>query len=720
MSRRSALAHLVRDAARLDRTQSDPVVAARNAIGVAAPLVIGALAGSAAFGLPSTIGALQTAFADRPGPYRLRLIRMVTTAVVAALTSTVAVACSDSTAASAVLLLVIGGLAGLLVAVGPSGTQVGVAAIAAAVVIGHQAQRPGVALHVGALVLLGGLGQVVLALAAWPLRRHRPERLSLAALYRALAALARRPPTDETGPPLGDQLAATRQTLFGLGHDHGPSVEAYRVLLDEAERIRRELIVLGGYRRQLSADAGLTAAVQSVLDGVAAVLDEIAAALTEARALSPTVIDPVRASVARTLDLLDPGDAVGAEAATRRAAAVRLRSLRGQLRAAVETAVTGATEGAHGDDGDPYGVRRLRDPLAIIRANVSLDSPVLRHALRLGVLIAGSDVVARLSHVDRGYWIPLTVVVVLRPDFATTFQRSVLRVIGTVLGLLLATALVHWVPGGQWYSIALVALFFFGMRLSGPANVGLSAVSLSALVVVLLGLAGVSPHHTVVPRGVDTLIGGALALLAALIWPTWERGLVGTRLAELLAAYREYTRTVADLTRDPDRLQRARMLARRARTNAQASLDRARAEPVPARREVELGEAVLAHSHRFINAMLIIEGLRPALRDAADTRPLIAFLDRAADVLAVCEQALRTDHVPPGEQRLRQLQQDLASRLEREPECVGGLDVAAALIQATDRIANSLDTLSDQLRRSSDYASTSAAERSSSLRSSSS
>ena len=77
--------------------------------------------------------------------------------------------------------------------------------------------------------------------------------------------------------------------------------------------------------------------------------------------------------------------------------------------------------------------------------------------------------------------------------------------------------LVHFVPGGQWYAIGLIAVFFFGMRLAGPANVGLSAMSLSALVVILLSLAGVSAHEAVFRRGVDTLVGGALALVATLL-----------------------------------------------------------------------------------------------------------------------------------------------------------------------------------------------------------
>ena len=512
-----ALAGLLRAAGRVDRTQSDPVVAGRNAVGVAVPLVIGALHGSAALGLASTVGALQTAFADRPGPYRLRMLRMGAVAVSAGVTSVLAVLCSNSNLASALLLFVLGLLAGLMLTAGPSATQLGVAATACALIIGHQPQSGAHALHVGLLVLAGGALQAVLAIAAWPLRRHLPERRALAALYAGLAGVARRPPRTDVGPPLVALLADTRQTLYGLGHDHGPSVEAYRVLLDESGRIRRELLVLAGYCERLHGEGEHEAetALRGALATCGDVLDQVADALLRGRPVDPAALDPVRANLAEVRQVLDrdPGQPA---AATRHAASAQLRTLSGQLRAAVETARTGATEGRSGEGDRAPGARTLRDPLAILRANLTPDSAVLRHAVRLAVLLSVSDFVVRQVGVDRGYWVPLTILVVLRPDFASTFQRGTFRVAGTIIGLLLATVLVHFVPGGQWYAIGLIAVFFFGMRLAGPANVGLSAVSLSALVVILLSLAGVSAHEAVFRRAIDTLIGGALALVATL------------------------------------------------------------------------------------------------------------------------------------------------------------------------------------------------------------
>lgn len=158
----------MRAASRLDRTQSDPVVSLRNAVGIVIPLVVGTLAGGAELGLAATVGALQTCFADRPGPYLLRTLRMLGVATAAGTTSALAVLASRSDLASVGLLLVLALVAGLLLTAGPSAAQFGVATTASALILGHIPQPPGVAVHVGLLIVAGGAVQVVLAVAAWP------------------------------------------------------------------------------------------------------------------------------------------------------------------------------------------------------------------------------------------------------------------------------------------------------------------------------------------------------------------------------------------------------------------------------------------------------------------------------------------------------------------------------------------------------------------------
>lgn len=698
----------MRNAARLDRTQSDPVVSLRNAVGVTAPLAVGTLLGNPAFGLPTTIGAIQCAFADRPGPYRLRAMRMLGTGLAAAVTSGLAVTASSSDAGSVALLFVLAFTAGMLQAGGPSATQVGTAGVAAALIIGHNERPPGVALPVALLVFAGGVLQAVLAVAAWPLGRHRPERMALAGLYRELASVAKQPPDTHRRPPGGNTLVSVRQTLYGLGHDHGPSVEAYRVLLDEAERIRREILVATTLIERLAAERSpvLAGLVRSGLGAAGDVLHELAAALEHARPVQGSVVNTADGALRHTIARLR-GDVDAPGGLTRQAAAARLSALGGQLRGAADSARAGTSEGSSEEHRVAPSARLLRDPWAILRANLTPRSAVLRHAVRISLLVAASDLVVRLAGFPRGYWVPLTVLVVLRPDFGATLQRAVMRTVGTGLGLVVATELVHWVPGGPWWLTALVFAFVFGMRFAGPGNLALTAANISAMVVVLLDIAGYPAHATLVDRSIATLVGGALAVLAVLALPAWERQYLPTRLSALLSACRDYLMAVADVDAPDagrDQLQRARARARVARTNAEASIDRARAEPVPADAQIDLGRTILAHTHRFIQATLAVDAVRRTVREAGGFARLRPFLHSAAEVLTATEVAARTGKIAQPVPRLRPLQEELAQLLADEPDTVGGPATATILTEASDRITNSLDTLVAALRRRAERA----------------
>jgi hypothetical protein len=237
------------------------------------------------------------------------------------------------------------------------------------------------------------------------------------------------------------------------------------------------------------------------------------------------------------------------------------------------------------------------------------------------------------------------------------------------------------------------------MRLSGPGNLGLTAACLAGLVVVLLEIRGVAAHTTIESRTWATLGGGALAVLAALALPAWERRFVPSRLAELLDAYRRYAVAVADLDTTPAQLQRARAACRLARSNAQASVARARSEPVRAAAEIDLGRAVLAHTHRFIHAMLAVDAVRVQVRAAGGAARCAPFFAQVDKALADARTAIATNTRPDQPTQLRPAQDQLAAALLAQPWTGGGLEAVTTLVDATERITNSIDTLLAELRR---------------------
>lgn len=77
-----------------------------------------------------------------------------------------------------------------------------------------------------------------------------------------------------------------------------------------------------------------------------------------------------------------------------------------------------------------------------LRTNLTLRSTSARHALRFGASLAiGVAIYRALGMDEHGFWVPLTILFVLRPEEDETFHRLVLRAVGTLAAVLLADTL---------------------------------------------------------------------------------------------------------------------------------------------------------------------------------------------------------------------------------------------------------------------------------------
>jgi uncharacterized membrane protein YccC len=191
------------------------------------------------------------------------------------------------------------------------------------------------------------------------------------------------------------------------------------------------------------------------------------------------------------------------------------------------------------------------------------------------------------------------------------------------------------------------------------------------------------------------LLGSALALAAYAIWPTWERRRIRPTLATVIDAYRAHLATL--FTGHVQDLVDTRAAARRARTNAQASLERLRAEPrrISSAANLKQAESILANASRLIRATVMLEVL---LRDGGRLpggEQLRAFADQADRTLAGAADALRDDRsaeLPLLRPTERRLNATLAALVEQDDP------IATAGADACDRIADSVDTLTYLLR----------------------
>jgi hypothetical protein len=145
-----------------------------------------------------------------------------------------------------------------------------------------------------------------------------------------------------------------------------------------------------------------------------------------------------------------------------------------------------------------------------------------------------------------------------------------------------------------------------------------------------------------------------------------------------------------------------RSRARLARSGAEASLDRARAEPVDSQGLVELGGAVLAHSHRLVHALTALDATRQASRGYATVPEFRALVDAALASIEALAGALSGGTRPARSTGLRRLHAELTRVLD--PAAGSGqplpAELAATVIEATDRLVDSLNSLAAVLSES--------------------
>jgi hypothetical protein len=355
------------------------------------------------------------------------------------------------------------------------------------------------------LAVVGGLAQAVLV-AAWPRQRWQVQRLALSAAYRSVGRHARllaMEPTDAGGSTVSFDPTPliTLREAFTLSDRHARS----RL----PERIAMTLATLSPSVRAPEVAGVLTAAADG-LDGVA----ESGGARDATHAALRRVDDAVGA-------LTGPAAVAGQRLRHQLWEAAELQELR---RAPISESVAAAKE--------------------VLRANLVSDSPIFRHAIRLAAAAAIGVTVWRATGMVQGYWIALTVVMVLRPETAHTYTRCAIKIAGNAAGIAVATVvtvLCH--PSGLVSAVLAVVFLGLAYALAGIGRAALSA-ALAAAIVFLLDISGTADSTTMRERLIATAIGGGLAVACHVLLP--DRALIRLRqrAGELLKAEIDYAASV--------------------------------------------------------------------------------------------------------------------------------------------------------------------------------
>lgn len=251
---------------------------------------------------------------------------------------------------------------------------------------------------------------------------------------------------------------------------------------------------------------------------------------------------------------------------------------------------------------DP-SARSLREVFQRIRLQLTPTSLLFRHGLRMALALMAGYGVLHLIHPVNGYWILLTTVFVCRPQYGATRVRLVQRIVGTVIGLLLGSALLELFTQPEiQLLLALVGGLVFFVTRTDRYTIATAAITL--MVLFCFNQVG-NGFMLIWPRLIDTLLGCLIAVLAVFfILPDWQGRRLHLVMANTLRTNALYLRRLHDQYRTGKRDDLDYRVARRNAHNADATLSAALAnmlrDPGHFRRNLEAGFRYLALSNTLL------------------------------------------------------------------------------------------------------------------------
>ncbi|MFJ1261989.1 FUSC family membrane protein [Capnocytophaga canis] len=281
-----------------------------------------------------------------------------------------------------------------------------------------------------------------------------------------------------------------------------------------------------------------------------------------------------------------------------------------------------------------YSWKRLKD-------HISLQSSFFRHSIRISITTLIAFLIGDYFSISNAYWIVLTLFIIMRPGFGLTKERSLNRIYGTILGGVVAFAVIYLFPNPtlHLYVGVLCMPIAFGLM---QENYMYASIFITISAIFMFALASPDVYAVIHDRVLDTAIGVGLAFVANyLILPTWEYRTYGEAIQKSIRANIGYLKQVKSVFNTDQVITNAYKISRKeaflALSNLNATFQRMMQEPKSKRNKTALTYGIIVIQQSFLSSVASL-GVR--LKAHKTTFPKEVFNQAIDDLITSLEMNL--------------------------------------------------------------------------------
>lgn len=186
----------------------------------------------------------------------------------------------------------------------------------------------------------------------------------------------------------------------------------------------------------------------------------------------------------------------------------------------------------------------------LLKNNLNLESGHFRYALRFSIVafigyIIGQSLPDLLGSKvplgNHGYWVVLTIMVILKPGFSVTKKRNYQRVLGTIIGGTIGGLILYLIPNQD---VRFIFMVFFMVICYSTQRIYyfISVITMTPFVLIMFSFVStLSSQNIIFERVIDTFIGSVIAILSSyILFPSWESFQIKKYMADMLKANSDY------------------------------------------------------------------------------------------------------------------------------------------------------------------------------------
>lgn len=178
--------------------------------------------------------------------------------------------------------------------------------------------------------------------------------------------------------------------------------------------------------------------------------------------------------------------------------------------------------------------------------NINFHSNIFRHSLRVSLAMFAGYLLSKVLPVGHGYWILLTILVILKPAYSLTKKRNFQRISGTIIGAILGACALFFIPD----KTVLVILMIIAMLITYSLlrlQYFIAVIFMTFYILISFYFLKHDDFQRIIQdRVIDTAIGSVITFIFTLILPPkWEHEQIKKLITNCIKANAVYFDTIA-------------------------------------------------------------------------------------------------------------------------------------------------------------------------------